>query len=122
VPQAAALVEERTIVPRWDRITPRQAEFLAALSLLGGTATTRQLAQGLARPASDSTWVRDELLQEGDIFAPHRGQLTITDPHLPAFVLANYPDLQAEEDTAALPLEAIRQNLTLTHAKCDTEA
>lgn len=37
IPRAADQLERRTLGPRWDRISDRQMEFMAALALLGGS-------------------------------------------------------------------------------------
>ncbi|MGV0714708.1 AAA family ATPase [Mycolicibacterium sp. XJ662] len=111
LPRAAAQLEQRSLGPRWDRMPDRQMEFLAALALCGGRATTAQLARILGRTSQELSWIRQALIEEGDVFAPKRGQLCLTVPLMAPFVLARYE--QARRDTGddvILSLEAMRNN------------
>ena len=71
VSSAAAELEQRTLRPRLERLTDRQAELLAAIAVHGGAATISDLTITLQR-ASSTTYsrIRDELITEGDISAP----------------------------------------------------
>jgi hypothetical protein len=111
LPTAAAQLQHRSFGPRWDRMPDRQMEFLAALALAGGRATTAQLGMMLGRTASELSWIRQALLEEGDVFAPKRGQLSLTVPLMGPFVLANYEQARAEADNSGiLSLEAMCRN------------
>lgn len=68
---AGGEVEERTLGPRVERLSDRQAELLAAIAIQGGAATSAEVTAALAR-ASSTTYsrTRDELITEGDIYAP----------------------------------------------------
>ena len=100
------LVEElgrRTFGPRWERMTDRHAEFLAALALLGGRAETAEVSAVLGRPVPQLSWIRDQLIKEGDIYAPRYGQVAMAVPLFTPFVLARYPlDREASADLLTL--------------------
>ena len=93
----------RTFGPRWERMTDRQAEFLAALALRGGRAAVGEVAASLGRSVSELSWVRDQLIKEGDIYAPRYGQVAMAVPLFTPFVLTRYPlDRAHNADLASL--------------------
>jgi hypothetical protein len=109
---AAGEVEERTLGPRLERLTDRQAELLAAIAVHGGAATTADLTVTLAR-ASSTTYsrTRDELITEGDIYAPRRGELALTVPLFAQYLLANYEHVRGRASVPLLPLDEMRRNV-----------
>lgn len=109
LPQVAAQLERRTLGPRWDRISDRQMEFLAALALHGGRASTSTLAKTLGRTQQELSWLREELIEEGDIYAPKRGQLAMAVPLFNRYVLSHYERTRPE---AATPLLSLQQMIT----------
>lgn len=111
VPMAASQLERRTLGPRWDRISDRQMEFMAALALLGGQATSAQLALALGREQRELSWIREELIAEGDVYSPKRGQLNMAVPLFRDYVLSRYETLRGEADTHLLALEQMSANL-----------
>lgn len=114
LPQAAAQLERRTLGPRWDRMPDRQREFLTALAINGGRATASQLARTLCRKTQELSWVRQALIEEGDVFAPRRGQLSLAVPLMAPFVLAHYEQARQEVDKGdILSLESMRSNANL---------
>lgn len=111
LPRAAAQLQQRSFGPRWDRMSDRQMEFLAALALAGGRVTTAQLGRMLGRTTQELSWIRQVLIEEGDIFAPKRGHLSLTVPLMGPFVLANYDQARSEAGNSdILSLEAMRRN------------
>lgn len=111
VPLAAEQIERRTLGPRWDRITDRQMEFLAALALLGGHAPTASIAQAMGRTQRELSWLRQELITEGDVYMPRRGFLSMTMPLSRDFVLSRYEVLGREAETRLLTLDEMSANL-----------
>ena len=109
---AAGEVEERTLGPRLERLTDRQAELLVAIAVHGGAATTAKLTVTLAR-ASSTTYsrTRDELITEGDIYAPRRGELALTVPLFAQYLLANYEHVRDRTSVPLLALEEMRRNV-----------
>ncbi|MBK7612485.1 MAG: hypothetical protein IPJ15_14975, partial [Actinomycetales bacterium] len=83
-------LDRRTFGPRWERLTDRQAEFLAALALHGGRAGMADLARTLNRTSTDLSWLRDQLIKEGDIYPPRYGHVAMAVPLFTEFVLARY--------------------------------
>lgn len=111
LPKAAAQLERRTLGPRWDRMPDRQREFLTALAINGGRATASQLARTLDRKSQELSWVRQALIEEGDVFAPKRGHLSLAVPLMAPFVLAHYEQAREEADNNnILSLESMHNN------------
>lgn len=111
VPRAADQIERRTLGPRWDRITDRQMEFMAALALLGGEATTGHIAAALGREQREISWIREQLIAEGDVFAPKRGHLHMTVPLFRDYVLSRYESMRGDAEVRLLSLDEMRHNL-----------
>lgn len=99
LPQIGAQLERRTLGPRWERISDRQMEFLAALALHGGRASTALIAKTLGRTQQELSWLREELIEEGDIYAPKRGQLAMAVPLFNRYVLSHYERTRPEAAT-----------------------
>ncbi len=113
LPQVAAQLERRTLGPRWDRISDRQMEFLAALALHHGRASTATIATTLGRTQQDLSWLREELIEEGDIYAPKRGQLAMAVPLFNRYVLSHYERSRPDAATAVLSLDEMIANAGL---------
>lgn len=111
LPRLAEELEMRTFGPRWDRMSDRQAEFLTALAVLGGRAAMAELATALGRASTDLSWLRDQLLKEGDIYVPRYGQVAMAVPLFAPFVLARYPqDRRTGQESGIRSLEELRHN------------
>ncbi len=119
LPQVAAQLERRTLGPRWDRISDRQMEFLAALALHGGRASTASIAATLGRTQQELSWLRGELIEEGDIYAPKRGQLAMAVPLFNRYVLSHYERTRPEAATAVLSLQEMIANAGLDASAID---
>jgi hypothetical protein len=106
------LIERRTLTPRWNRLPDRQMEFLAALSLHGGQATAHALSSTLHRAVQELSWIREELLREGDIHSPSRGHLAMTVPSFGPFILERYEAARALATMQLLSLDEMRQAIS----------
>lgn len=104
-------LDRRTFGPRWDRLTDRQAEFLAALALLGGRAAMADLARALNRTSTELSWLRDQLIKEGDIYPPRYGHVAMAVPLFTEFTLARYPQDRLGPSSRLLTLEQMRANV-----------
>lgn len=113
VPLVAGQLERRTLGPRWDRISDRQMEFLAALALHGGNARSADIAKTLGRTHGELSWLRAELIGEGDIYAPRRGQLAMAIPVFKRYVLQHYELTSPSSSTPLLSLDEMRTNAGL---------
>jgi hypothetical protein len=102
IPEAVRYVEESSLAPRWERLGDRAREYLAALALLGGQAAARDVATALGRTLTELSWVRQELVKHGDIYAPRYGQVSLSVPALAPYVLAQYPDTVQANGTTPL--------------------
>ena len=116
------MLERRTLGPRWDRISDRQMEFLAALALHGGRASTAAIAKTLGRTQQELSWLREELIEEGDVYAPKRGQLAMAVPLFNRYVLSHYERTRPEAATALLSLEEMISNAELEVSHADAAA
>lgn len=110
LPRAITEIERRSLGPRWDRMTGRQTEMLAALALHQGRATTATLARTLGRPRSALSWIRDELLLEGDVYVPRHGELAMAAPLFGNYVLDRYQHARDEYAQRLLSLDEMRAN------------
>ncbi|WP_162802261.1 ATP-binding protein [Ornithinimicrobium murale] len=110
ITSAVQEVNRRTLSPRWNGLADRSMEYMAALALHGGEATTKQLATTLGRTAPNLSMVRQRLLDQGDIYAPGRGQVRMAMPLLVPYALARYEESRAQSDTPILSLDQMRAN------------
>jgi hypothetical protein len=110
LPRIEADLDRHTLGPRWDRMADRQMEYLAALAVHGGLATTNVIATTLDRTAQELSWIRQDLIREGDIYAPQRGHVTLAVPIFAPYVLAHYEQARATADTPLLSLTDLLRN------------
>jgi hypothetical protein len=122
LPRATAEIERRSLGPRWDRMTGRQMELLAALALHNGRATTATLAHTLGRPRSALSWIRDELLEEGDVYVPRYGELAMAVPLFGHYIVERYEHARDEHTQPLLSLEDMRANTAATAKKSANES
>lgn len=108
LPLAQAEISRRTLGPRWDNMPDRQMEYMAALALHGGRATSNSIARTLGRTLSELSSLRDDLIREGDIYSPQRGYVALTIPTFNAFILARYSDGRDISETPLLTLEQMQ--------------
>lgn len=95
-PATVELIHRQTLGPRWEQLTPRQREYLAALCVLGGTAHTAAIADLLGVNLQDRSRVRDELLSGEDIYTPSRGLLRVSMPMAVPLILAEYDKISQD--------------------------
>jgi hypothetical protein len=112
IPAAQAEIARRTLGPRWDRMPDRQMEYLAALAVAGGRASTNSIARSLGRSLSELSSLRDDLIREGDIYSPQRGWIALTVPTFADFITARYEHTRTLTDTPLLTLQQLREHLT----------
>jgi len=105
------MLTRRTLGPRWDRITDRQMEFAAAVALLGGDVPIATVATALGKKQGEISWIRDDLIKEGDLYSPRRGYIALTVPLFADFILARYSQDQQGRATALLTLEQMSANV-----------
>ena len=110
LPSLVDQLDRRPFGPRWERLTDRQAEFLAALALLGGRAGMAELARTLHRTSTELSWLRDQLIKEGDIYPPRYGHVAMAVPLFTEFVLARYPQDRLGPSSELLTLEQMSEN------------
>ncbi|MBE7190948.1 MAG: ATP-binding protein [Gordonia polyisoprenivorans] len=110
--RAGTRLVRQSLGPRLNELPPRQLEYLTALALHGGAATTRAIAETLGRQQRELSWIRDELLRAGDIYAPTRGRVVMSVPAFAPFLLAHYDDAREATDTPLLELRTMRTNST----------
>lgn len=107
------LVQTRTLDPRWQRATDRQAELLAAIAVASTRdpsteyATSAQITALLGRSVNEWSAARIELITEGDVYAPSRGRLAFTIPTYPPYILRNYEPRRLEARLALVPLDTM---------------
>ena len=81
---------------RFDRLTPREKNYLFAMSLLGeGPYRTGEVAKILNKKSSDLGTLRDGLIAKGMIYAPAYGDIDFTVPRFNEFMRRNIKDLDA---------------------------
>jgi hypothetical protein len=116
VPRAMEEIVENTIAPLWDKLSARQMEYITAVAVLGGDATTDQLTAVLGRPAQQLSWLRDELASAGDIYTPRRGRVVLAVPALGPFAVEEYTASVAGSGYALTPLAEMRRRAGARHA------
>jgi hypothetical protein len=72
---------------RWDRATPYQRRYLAAMAADGdGPSSSGDVAQRLGRRMSALGPMRAELIAKGLIYSPEHGQIAFTVPGMAGFI------------------------------------
>lgn len=86
-PRAEDQLRRSFFGPRYDRATPAERRYMHAMAALGEDgASTADVASTLGRRQSDVSVQRDGLLNKGLIFAPERGLVAFTVPHMSAYL------------------------------------
>lgn len=84
---AFAELSQELFRSRWQRATPRQRDYLAAIAATGHSARSADAARLARYPSLQAAGpVRDELLAKGLIYAPRRGQVAFTVPQFDRFI------------------------------------
>lgn len=105
---AAQRLEASTLEPRWDQLTDREREYLAAVALLGQSATTPVVAKLLGGTTSSCAPVRDRLIKSGDLVTSGRGRIAVASPVFGEYVLLCYPDAVAAAGVGLTALDETR--------------
>lgn len=103
----------QSLGPRLNELPGRQLEYLVAVAIHGGRATTRAVAQTLGREQKELSWVREDLIRAGDLYSPSRGHVMMSVPAFAPFLLARYEDAREMTDTELLSLDSMRSNAVL---------
>lgn len=86
-PRAGEQLEQSFFGPRYERATPAERRYTHALASLGdGPVSTAEAATVLRRRASDVSVQRDGLIAKGLVYAPDRGFIDFTVPHMAAYL------------------------------------
>jgi hypothetical protein len=82
-PRAEDQLRRSFFGPRYDRATPAERRYMHAMAAVGGASpATADVASKLGRRQSDVSVQRDGLLNKGLIYAPERGLVAFTVPHM----------------------------------------
>ncbi len=77
---------------RFDRLTPRERDYLYALAKLGsGSQRSGDIAEELGARAQSVAPIRSSLIKKGMIYSPQYGDTTFTVPLFDAFMLRTMP-------------------------------
>ena len=86
-PRADDQLRHSFFAPRYDRATRSERRYMHAIASLGdGPVATADVASRLGRRPSDVSVQRDGLLNKGLAYAPERGLVAFTVPHMAAFL------------------------------------
>lgn len=90
---AVARLDEGFFRVRFDRLTPREKDFLRAMSRLGpGPHATGDVAAAFGSKVTSLGPMRANLIQKGMIYAPTHGHLAFTVPLFDEFMVRAMPD------------------------------
>lgn len=112
LPQAARTIEDNYLEPRWNRLSDRQQEYIAALAVAGGHASARQMKTILSRPTTDLSATRAALIKRGEIFVPESRVVAMSMPLMASYAIAAYPAARDRSDLhdKLMPLGQMRDN------------
>ncbi|MBK5222288.1 MAG: ATP-binding protein [Acidimicrobiia bacterium] len=86
-PRADEQLRRSFFAPRYDRATPAERRYMHAMASLGdGHVSSADVAAVIGRRPSDVSVQRDGLLNKGLVYAPERGLVAFTVPHMAAFL------------------------------------
>lgn len=95
-PVVEAKLDEEFFHVRFEKATPAERRYMAAMADLGdGPYKTGDIAGRLGGRASSSSVHRDSLIKKGLIFSPDHGEVNFTVPHFSPFVRASSPEGQS---------------------------
>ncbi len=91
-PVVQAKLDEEFFHVRFEKATPAERRYMAAMADLGdGPYKTGDVAGRLGGRASSSSVHRDSLIKKGLIFSPDHGDVDFTVPHFSPFMRRRYP-------------------------------
>jgi AAA ATPase domain len=85
---AFADLSRELFLARWQRATPRERDYLAAIAHVGSSCSSAEAARLAGFPSTTAAGPsRDRLIAKGLLWAPERGQISFTMPLFERFVL-----------------------------------
>jgi AAA ATPase domain len=91
-PVVQAKLDEEFFHVRFEKATPRERRYMAAMADLGdGPYRTGDVAKRLNSAVSSTSVVRDTLIKKGLIYSPDHGEVDFTVPHFSPFMRRRYP-------------------------------
>jgi hypothetical protein len=91
-PVVEAKLDEEFFHVRFEKATPAERRYMAAMADLGdGPYKTGDVAGRLGGRAGSSSVHRDSLIKKGLIFSPDHGEVNFTVPHFSPFMRRRYP-------------------------------
>jgi hypothetical protein len=79
---------------RWDRATPRERQYLAAMALDGETgSSTGEVAERLGSKATSLAPARAQLISKGLIYSPEYGRVAFTVPGMSDYIRRQHHEL-----------------------------
>ena len=91
-------------------------EFMAALALHEGRVPISRIAATLGQELAEMSWLREELIHEGDIYAPRRGQIAMAVPLFADYVLTRHEEARKDSTMQLLTLDQMRATAGLPAA------
>jgi hypothetical protein len=90
-PLVEADLDESFFEGRIGRLTELERAYVSAMAALGdGPQQSGDVAKLMRRRTTSLSMVRDELMRNAVIYAPHRGQVDFTVPHCAEFIRRRY--------------------------------
>ena len=91
ITQGTAVLDDSLFHSRWNRATPAQKTLMRAMAEDSGNSQIADLVGRLGkRKPSDLSVTRDGLIKKGLIYAPDRGLLQFTVPHMDDYIRRQY--------------------------------
>lgn len=93
VTQGTAVLDDSLFHSRWNRATPAQKTLMRAMAEDTGRSQIADIVARLnKKKPSDLSVARDALIKKGLIYAPDRGLLRFTVPHMDDYIRRQYED------------------------------
>jgi hypothetical protein len=90
-PIVRSKLDEEFFHVRFEKATPRERRYLAAMADLGdGPYRTSDVARRLSSRTSATSAVRDSLIKKGLVYSPDHGDVDFTVPHFSPFMRRRY--------------------------------
>jgi AAA ATPase domain len=96
-------LDEEFFHVRFEKATPRERRYMAAMADLGdGPYRRSDVARLLGSKPSATSAVRDSLIKKGLIYSPDHGAVDFTVPHFSPFMRRRYPSPTAHRSESGL--------------------
>jgi hypothetical protein len=103
-------VARQSLAPRVNELSGRKLEYLTAIALNGGSGPVAAVAATLDKRLPELSWLRDELIHDGDIYSPNRGHVALAVPVFARYLVSRYEEARRHSDTTLLSLDQMRRN------------